>query len=180
MRWILFSLHNHSSALWPCARFTLRNEYQKYSREVKGGRSVRLTLPPSVSRVYSESVGSSMSQNPMGIHGLLQGYFTFLAFHSSMALQPYLGPWALLRFRNLFYTDGRTPWTCDQPVARPLHTHRINAHTNIHALRGIRTHDPSFRANEDSSCLRPRGPNLVHPLKFYKEHIPIVCNISSP
>jgi hypothetical protein len=24
-------------------------------------------------------------------------------------------------------------------------------------LNGIRTHDPSVRASEDSSCLRPRG-----------------------
>jgi hypothetical protein len=43
-----------------------------------------------------------------------------------------------------------------------LHTeqdkHRINAHnTDIHALSGIRTHDLSVRASEDSSCLRPRG-----------------------
>jgi hypothetical protein len=28
---------------------------------------------------------------------------------------------------------------------------------NIHVLCGIRTHDPSVRASEDSSCLRPRG-----------------------
>jgi hypothetical protein len=37
------------------------------------------------------------------------------------------------------------------------HKHRINAHTDIHALSEIRTQDPSVRANEDSSCLRPRG-----------------------
>jgi hypothetical protein len=30
-------------------------------------------------------------------------------------------------------------------------------HTDIHALSGIRTHDPSIRASEDSSCLRRRG-----------------------
>jgi hypothetical protein len=35
------------------------------------------------------------------------------------------------------------------------HKHRINA--NIHALSGIRTHDPSVRASENISCLRPRG-----------------------
>jgi hypothetical protein len=28
---------------------------------------------------------------------------------------------------------------------------------NIHALSGIRTQDPSFRASEDSACLRPLG-----------------------
>jgi hypothetical protein len=38
------------------------------------------------------------------------------------------------------------------------HKHRINAHnTDIHALSGIRTHNPSVRASEDSSCLRPRS-----------------------
>jgi hypothetical protein len=37
------------------------------------------------------------------------------------------------------------------------HKHRINACTNIRDLSGIRTHDPSVRANEDSTCLRPRG-----------------------
>jgi hypothetical protein len=40
--------------------------------------------------------------------------------HSSMALLSFVGPWPLLQFRNLFYTDGRTPWTSDRPVARPL------------------------------------------------------------
>jgi hypothetical protein len=30
------------------------------------------------------------------------------------------------------------------------------AHTDIHALREIRTHDPGVRASEDSSCLIPR------------------------
>jgi hypothetical protein len=28
----------------------------------------------------------------------------------------------------ILYTVGRTPWTEDQPIARPLSTHRINAH----------------------------------------------------
>jgi hypothetical protein len=28
---------------------------------------------------------------------------------------------------GVLYTAGRTPWTGDQPVARPLPTHRINA-----------------------------------------------------
>jgi hypothetical protein len=38
------------------------------------------------------------------------------------------------------------------------HKHRINAHTDIHALSGIRTLDPSVRAGEVSSCFRRRGP----------------------
>jgi hypothetical protein len=35
------------------------------------------------------------------------------------------------------------------------HKHRINAYIDMHALSVIRTHDPSVRASEDSSCLRP-------------------------
>jgi hypothetical protein len=50
--------------------------------------------------------------------------------HSSMILQPFVGPWLLLKFRNLFYTDGRTPWTSDRPVARPLPTHRTTQTQN--------------------------------------------------
>jgi hypothetical protein len=47
-----------------------------------------------------------------------------------MALQPFVGTWPLLQFRNLFYTDGRTPRTSDQPVARPLPTHRATQTQN--------------------------------------------------
>jgi hypothetical protein len=47
-----------------------------------------------------------------------------------------------------------------------LHTgqrkHRINAYTDIHVLSGIRIHDPSVRASEDSSCLSPRGHCDLH------------------
>jgi hypothetical protein len=61
----------------------------------------------------------------------------------------------------ILYTIGRTPWTGDQPVAKLLPTHRTietqYMHTDIQALSGIRTHDPSVRASEDSSCLRRRG-----------------------
>jgi hypothetical protein len=33
------------------------------------------------------------------------------------------------------------------------HKHRINAHANIHALSGIRTHGPSVRTNEELHVL---------------------------
>jgi hypothetical protein len=49
----------------------------------------------------------------------------------------------------------------DQPVARPLptqdNTNTEETHTDIDALSGIRTHDPSVRASEGSSCFRLRG-----------------------
>jgi hypothetical protein len=41
-----------------------------------------------------------------------------------MSLQPFIGPWPLFRFLNLFCTVGRTAWTGDEPVARPLPSYR--------------------------------------------------------
>jgi hypothetical protein len=81
--------------------------------------------------------------------------------HSSMVLQLFVGPWPLLQFRYLLYTVGTTPWTSDQPVTRPLPTHSTTQPQNkrtqtsmpIHALSGIRTHNPSVRASEGSSCV---------------------------
>jgi hypothetical protein len=72
------------------------------------------------------------------------------------------GPWPLFQLLNL-YTVGRTPWTGDQPVARPLHTRRTTqtqnkrTQTDIHVSRGIRTQDRNVRAGEDGSCVRQRG-----------------------
>jgi hypothetical protein len=66
------------------------------------------------------------------------------------------GPWPLFQFHDHF-TDGRTPWASDQLVERSLPKYRTtqtqnkHIHTpNIHDLCGIRTHDPRFRASEDS------------------------------
>jgi hypothetical protein len=56
--------------------------------------------------------------------------FIHAFIHSSMALQPFVGPWPLLQFCNIFYTDGRTPRTSDQPVARPLPTYRTTQTQN--------------------------------------------------
>jgi hypothetical protein len=58
---------------------------------------------------------------------------------SSMVLQPFVGPWSLLQFRNHFKTDGRTPWTGDQPVARQLPKHRPKQTQN----KSIQTSMPS-------------------------------------
>jgi hypothetical protein len=79
-----------------------------------------------------------------------------------MALQP-LWVLATIQSPDLF-TIGRTPWTRDQLVVRPLPKHRTTQTQNKHiytldirVLSGIRTHDHSARAREDSSCLRPLG-----------------------
>jgi hypothetical protein len=46
-----------------------------------------------------------------------------------MALQPFAVPWLLSQFLHL-NTVGRTPWTGDRPVARPLPTHRTTQTRN--------------------------------------------------
>jgi hypothetical protein len=70
----------------------------------------------------------------------------------TMALPAHSGPWPLIQFLNHFYTDGKTPWTSDEPVTRPLPKHRTTQtqnkrihKPNIHALSGIRTHDPASK-----------------------------------
>jgi hypothetical protein len=76
-------------------------------------------------------------------------------------------------------TVGETPWTGNQPVVRPLPTHKATqteqTYTDIHALSGIRIHDPTVQAGEDSSCLRPRGhcdrPNVTTMIKIRKRYI---------
>jgi hypothetical protein len=96
--------------------------------------------------------------------------WTNMRYYPSICLEVFFhwlysprGPWPLFQFHGHF-TDDRTPWTSDQLVARPLPKHRTTQTQNkrirtpnIHALCGIRTHDPSVRASEYSSCLRPLG-----------------------
>jgi hypothetical protein len=55
---------------------------------------------------------------------------TLFFYFFSMALPDHSGAWPLIQFRNLFYTDGRTSRTRDQPVARPLSKHRTTQTQN--------------------------------------------------
>jgi hypothetical protein len=92
--------------------------------------------------------------------------YTYTSFIHSFIHQwlysPLLGPGLFFSF-VIFFTQ--TVWFLGRVLSpsqgRYLHTgqhkHRINALTDIHALSGVRTHDPSVLASEDSSCLRPRG-----------------------
>jgi hypothetical protein len=51
--------------------------------------------------------------------------------------------------------DGWSALTQCRYLHIEQHKHSIN--TDIHVSSGVRTHDPSVRAGEDSSWLRPRG-----------------------
>jgi hypothetical protein len=64
------------------------------------------------------------------------------------------GPWPLFQFLNL-YTVGRTPWTGDQPLSTHRITQTQNKRTQTSTSRvGF---EPYVQADEDGSCLRPRG-----------------------
>jgi hypothetical protein len=79
---------------------------------------------------------------------------------------PLLGPGLIFSLAAFFtQTVGLLGQEISPSQGRYLHTgrhkHRINAHTDIYVLSGIRTHDLSVRAGEDSSCLRPRGDSVI-------------------
>jgi hypothetical protein len=79
-----------------------------------------------------------------------------------MPLQPFVGPCSLFPV-SWSYTQsvgllrkGISP-SQGLYLHAEQHKHRINVrNTYINAMNGIRTHDPSVRASEDGSCLRPR------------------------
>jgi hypothetical protein len=83
-----------------------------------------------------------------------------LSFIHQWLYSPLLGPGLFFSVAIIFtQTVGLLVRVISLSQGLYLHTgrhkHRINAYTDIHALSGIRTHDPSVRASEDSSCLRP-------------------------
>jgi hypothetical protein len=84
-------------------------------------------------------------------------------FYGSTAL------WTLAAFLSL-YTVGRTPWTGDKPVARPLPTHRTtqtqNKRTQTSMLRvGFEPTTPVF---EQVKTVHPldRAATVIGPVKL--------------
>jgi hypothetical protein len=78
----------------------------------------------------------------------------WISLSLSMDLQPF-GPWSLFQFLNL-YTVGRTHWTVDQPVARPLPAHRT---TETHNKR---TQTPMPRVGFEPTIPVLELPKTVH------------------
>jgi hypothetical protein len=70
-------------------------------------------------------VQSFSGPSPLG----LATVFYCLRFETSLFVPSYDSPGLFFSFVTFFYTDGRTPWTSDQPVARPLPTHRTTQTT---------------------------------------------------
>jgi hypothetical protein len=113
----------------------------------------------------------------------------YLSIYLSKALQPFVGPWPFLS--DISYTHSRYD-SLDGGSARlkasPYTQNNTNTeytHTDIHASTGIRTHDPSVRAGEDCSCLRPRGhcdlnPSPYADIKYSLYRVPLVRETTIP
>jgi hypothetical protein len=91
---------------------------------------------------------------------IVRNYLIFFSFTGCTAP---LGPGlCFFSFMIILHTVGLLGRVISSSQGLCIHTGqhkpRINTYTpNIHALSGIRSHDPSFRASEDSTCLRPLG-----------------------
>jgi hypothetical protein len=95
--------------------------------------------------------------------------------HSSMALHPFVGPWPLLQFRNLFHTDARTPWTRDQPVAMPLPTHRTTQTQNNRTQTSVLwvRFEPTIAASEREKTVHALGRPATVIGYYYPTVIPL-------
>jgi hypothetical protein len=85
--------------------------------------------------------------------------WNFLPFYGSIVLL--LGPWPLFQFldriRSRLNTKDGGSAHYNAATYTQNKTNTEYTHTGIHPLSGIRSHDPSVRTGEDTSCPRPRG-----------------------
>jgi hypothetical protein len=94
-----------------------------------------------------------------------------------MVRPAHLEPRPLIQFRNHFLRAvGLLGRVISPSQGLYLNKGQHKDTVNINALSGIRTHDHSVRANEDSSCVRPLGYcDLLY--KNVRHHIPYNTNV---
>jgi hypothetical protein len=138
-------VYSHSTVLDSQSRYEIQMTYA-------------VNLPQRISHTTMSAVSRWHLSNSR-IYFYIRLSFSSLSVCLSIYLWPY-SPCGLGRFFSfLIYILGRTPWTGDQPgryVHTDEHIHRINAYRHA-CLEWVSNHNPSVRADQDSSCLRPRG-----------------------
>jgi hypothetical protein len=90
---------------------------------------------------------------------------TYLSIYRSMALQSFVGPWPLFSFL-IFYTVGKTPWTRDQPITRPIPAHTGQHKHSIKSQAGFEPTIPVFERAKTVHAL-DRAATVIS-----KQHVP--------
>jgi hypothetical protein len=97
-------------------------ELRPLSRLARSQSLYRLRYPGSLSSVYHSKILYAYICSPLRDVCLARFFVFHFSLFVSMVVQSF-GPLPLVSLL-IIYTVGRTPWTGDQPVARPLPTHR--------------------------------------------------------
>jgi hypothetical protein len=97
-----------------------------------------------------------------------------------MALQPFVGPWPLFQFLNL-YTVGRTPWPGDQPVSRPLPTQTQKKRTQTFTPRvGFESTTPVFERAKTVHALDRAATGIVMYIHLHSKISVVIERMSVP
>jgi hypothetical protein len=179
----------HFTSLHPSLHFTLKMEATCSSRYYRwlersrvwlhftspftslhsqdGGDFFLPILPLTFSELYGIIPTAVRTLDPAYTHQFGRTKSSIFFFFAT-ALPSHSGPRPLIQLRNHFSQTvgllGRvTSLSQGHYVNTGQHKQNKRIHTpNIHVLSGIRTHDPSVRASEDSSCITPRGDSDLH------------------
>jgi hypothetical protein len=109
-------------------------------------------------------------------HFFLLFFFWRYSPHLGLGLPPWNSPFHF-GFLDLRPSVGLLGRVISSSQGLYLYTNTEKRTPNIHALSEIQTHDPGFRATEDSTCLRPLG-TVTGSLPFYYSRI-LNLNFSS-
>jgi hypothetical protein len=93
-----------------------KKAHWRYCIDIRPKRLQKIKKPLRLAKHPTETPTGCL-WTPLPLH-----HFSF-SLSLSLWLYSPCGPWRLFQFLNL-YKVGRTPWTGDQPEARPLPTHR--------------------------------------------------------
>jgi hypothetical protein len=101
-------------------------------------------------------------QHPVSIYlSILSYLFVYLSYPIYLSIlsiylwlcSPFVGPWPLIHTQSVVLLGRGSVHRKVATYTQNNKNTEKNAHIDIRALSGFRTHNPSFRASEDNSCL---------------------------